>query len=339
MGLELALFAPCLLAVIAGSMWLSSGLEELGGRLAMLPALLGLIMALGADSPEIASAVTALVAGDHEVGVGVVLGSNLFNLAALMGVSPLLAKHVRLKRAGVIFNGAVSLLVTAIAAVLVLRALRPVWCMVLLGAVFATYVLVLWLHVPEAKRLPLPDSISTPLARIVGEVHEHARRKGGAGAAATVEASRHDGWLLARTLAGSLVLIVVGSSGLVHAALRMASAWAIPSGLVGALVLAALTSIPNTFTSARLARQGNGAAVVSETLNSNTINIVVGIGLPALVFGVSDTHMAILELSWLLGSTAVAVALAALGNGLTRPAGVSIIALYLGFVAMRVHLR
>src|SRR5271165_1906125 len=41
----------------------------------------GLVAALAADTPEVTSAVTALAHGQHDVGTGVILGSNVFNLA------------------------------------------------------------------------------------------------------------------------------------------------------------------------------------------------------------------------------------------------------------------
>ena len=55
-------------------------------RLGLSEALLGLVAALAADTPEVTSAVTALAHGQHDVGTGVVLGSNVFNLAALIGL-------------------------------------------------------------------------------------------------------------------------------------------------------------------------------------------------------------------------------------------------------------
>src|SRR5216683_5185263 len=60
-------------------------LDRIGERLGFSEALLGMVTALGADAPEIASAVAAVVAGHKETGVGVVVGSNVFNLAALLG--------------------------------------------------------------------------------------------------------------------------------------------------------------------------------------------------------------------------------------------------------------
>ncbi|HEY4187429.1 MAG TPA: sodium:calcium antiporter, partial [Polyangia bacterium] len=65
---------------------LTGQIERLGARLDFTPGLLGLVVALGADSPEIASAVSALIHGRTEVGAGVVFGSNIFNIAGLLGV-------------------------------------------------------------------------------------------------------------------------------------------------------------------------------------------------------------------------------------------------------------
>ncbi len=46
---------------------------------------------MGADSPEIATAVTALVSGQHDLSRGVMFESNLFNLAALFGLGAVIA--------------------------------------------------------------------------------------------------------------------------------------------------------------------------------------------------------------------------------------------------------
>ena len=64
-------------------------LDRLGAALGLTEALIGVLTALAADSPELASSVSAIVRGQHDVGLAVVLGSNLFNLAAMVGVGAL----------------------------------------------------------------------------------------------------------------------------------------------------------------------------------------------------------------------------------------------------------
>ena len=54
-----------------------------------------------------------------------------------------------------------------------------------------------------------------------------------------------------------------------------------PETLVGVLVLAVLTGLPNAWTGVRFGLQHRGSALMSETLNSNSINVVAGIALPA----------------------------------------------------------
>ena len=62
-------------ASLAASALLASRLERVAGRLLLSEALLGMVAALAADSPEITSSITAMGSGHHAVGVGVVLGS------------------------------------------------------------------------------------------------------------------------------------------------------------------------------------------------------------------------------------------------------------------------
>ncbi len=72
---------------IRASQSLVRRLDRLGAHLGLSEALIGLLTALAADAPEISSAVVALVEHNPDLGVGVILGSNVFNLAALIGLS------------------------------------------------------------------------------------------------------------------------------------------------------------------------------------------------------------------------------------------------------------
>ena len=89
-------------------------LERVGARLGLSEALLGLVAALAADTPEVTSAVTALAHGQHDVGTGVVLGSNVFNLAALIGLGAVVAGGIKLHRRVVLFEGTVALWIAAL---------------------------------------------------------------------------------------------------------------------------------------------------------------------------------------------------------------------------------
>ena len=113
----MAYVAFCVGAVIGlgASAVLVTRLERLGARFGAPEAMLGVAAALAADAPEIATAVTALARGQRDVSVGVLLGSNVFNLAALLGLSAVVAGKITLHRRVVVFEGIVALWVALVA--------------------------------------------------------------------------------------------------------------------------------------------------------------------------------------------------------------------------------
>ena len=104
--------------------------------------------------------------------------------------------------------------------------------------------------------------------------------------------------------------------------------------MTGGLVLAVVTSLPNAVAAVYLARRGRGAAVLSIALNSNAINVVAGLLIPACVAGLGPpSGQGTLVAAWYAGLTVFSLALAYRGRGLDRMAGAAIIAGYLAFVA------
>src|SRR5438270_6829955 len=119
--LAVPLFVLSLVVTLAAARLFARRLDRLGVRFGFPEALIGLLTALAADGPEISSALTALIKGAHDVGVGVLVGSNGFNLAAMIGLSALLAGRVRLPREVVLLEGSVGVLVTLLASALLLK--------------------------------------------------------------------------------------------------------------------------------------------------------------------------------------------------------------------------
>src|ERR1700758_206230 len=104
-GSWLLAFVAGVAVSLAGSWLLVSRLERLADRAGFSEAWLGLVAALAADAPEITSAVTALSRGQASVGAGVIVGSNVFNLAALLGLAAVVAGWVGFHRRVVALAG------------------------------------------------------------------------------------------------------------------------------------------------------------------------------------------------------------------------------------------
>jgi Ca2+/Na+ antiporter len=107
--------------------------------------------------------------------------------------------------------------------------------------------------------------------------------------------------------------------------------------VIGGVVLAAVTSLPNAVAAVYLARRGRGSAVLSEAVNSNSFNVLFGLLVPAVIIGVSGHSGVALEVAaWNGGLTAVALALAYRGRGLTRVSGAVVVGGYLALVGLLV---
>jgi cation:H+ antiporter len=119
--LAIPLFLVSLAVTLAAARLFARRLDRLGVRFGFPEALIGLLTALAADGPEISSALFALAKGANDVGVGVLVGSNGFNLAAMIGLSALLAGRVRPPREVVVLEGTIGLLLTILAGALLLK--------------------------------------------------------------------------------------------------------------------------------------------------------------------------------------------------------------------------
>ena len=141
---------------------------------------------------------------------------------------------------------------------------------------------------------------------------------------------------LVLVLLAALCLIVAGSIGAVRAATDLANAWSVPEELVGVVVLAVLTSAAERVDRCPLRPPQRGSALMSETLNSNSINIVAGLAVPAALGSLAAfSGLAIFDIAWLIGMTAAALALFGRREGGGRTAGVFLIVLYAVFLVVQ----
>ena len=169
------LFLVSLGVTLAAARLFARRLDRLGVRFGFPEALIGLLTAVAADGPEIWSALFALAKGAHDVGVGVLVGSNGFNLAAMIGVSALVTGRVRLARETLLFEGTVGLIITLLASALLLRWLSPAGTTIASAVVAVPYLTVVVAEqVPRS--LPEPPVPGAPRARRHRSAPGHVER-------------------------------------------------------------------------------------------------------------------------------------------------------------------
>jgi cation:H+ antiporter len=321
-GLDAVALAAASAAALGASVVLVVRLERLAARWGVSEAMLGVLVALAADTPEITSAVTALARGQTSIGAGVVLGSNVFNLAALLGLSAVVAGGIALHRRVVAFEGVPALWIAGTA---VLVAAGTVASGVGLGLVAVVVVPYLVVVAGVATRRGRPSgAILAWLRASVADAEQEL-----APGVHPRPAGHGDGVLALVALA-----VVVGASVVMeHSAAALGAHAGISALVTGAVVLAAVTSLPNAVGAVYLARRGRGSAVLSEATNSNMLNVLVGLLVPSVLLGAtaasSDGRFVAI---WYVAMTALCVGVAALQRGVRRTAGVVIVLAYVAFV-------
>jgi cation:H+ antiporter len=315
-------FAAAAALSLGASAVLVVRLERLGARLGLSGAVLGMVAALAADAPEVTSAVTALAHGQHDIGTGVVLGSNVFNLAALIGLGAVIAGGIRLHRRVVVFEGAVALWIAAVSIAAAAGLITPVTALMLALAVLGPYVYVSAAHPSGRASLPIPERLRSWLAEAVAEEEQEL-----AGAIHTEKGGRPDAVIAIL----SLVVVLAASVAMERSAATLGARYAVPGIITGGIVLAAVTSLPNAVAAVFLARRGRASATLSEAFNSNTINVLAGLLIPAVVIASPGLGGGLRIAIWYGVLTAVTVALALAGRGINRRSGALIIFAYLVF--------
>ena len=142
-ALQLLIFCLAAAVSLATSYLLVTRLERIGERLGLSEALLGMVAALAADAPEITSAAAALAQHQQKVGAGVIIGSNVFNLAALLGLGGVVAGSIALHRRVVALSGVIALWVAVVCLVTTTGTIPPAAGLVAVLAVLVPYLILL----------------------------------------------------------------------------------------------------------------------------------------------------------------------------------------------------
>lgn len=94
----LGLFILSLLVLLRASGWFVDSAERIGLSLGVSPFIIGVtIVAFGTSLPELATSIASVFSGDSEIVVGNVVGSNITNIALVLGLSALMASRIELE--------------------------------------------------------------------------------------------------------------------------------------------------------------------------------------------------------------------------------------------------
>jgi cation:H+ antiporter len=259
-----------ILQLIAGFVLLTVGAEGLVRGAARLAALLGIsplivgltVVAFGTSAPELAVSTQAAFAGTGGIAIGNIIGSNIFNILFILGLSSLIVPLVAAQQ---LVRLDVPLMIAASFAFLLFAldgAISRVEGLVLVAGVIA-YTLFLIRQTRRDRAARVPDEVA--------ELTEQA----GSGRRA---------WLvnLALIVVG-MALLVLGARWLVDSAVTIARAFGVSDLIIGLTIIAIGTSLPEVATSVMASIKGERDIAVGNLVGSNLFNILVVLGVAATV--------------------------------------------------------
>jgi cation:H+ antiporter len=312
MTLDVLILLAGLVVLVAGAEALVRGSSRLAAALGVTPLVIGLtLVAYGTSAPEMAVSARAALSDRSTIALGNVIGSNIFNLLAILGLSALV-KPLVVHRTLVRRDVPVMIAVSAATYLMALdgRMSRVDGLILVLGAVAYT-----WSTVRTARRHPedappvaLPDATGRGFA---------ARQV-----------------LLA--LAG-LALLVLGSRWLVDGATAIARALSVSELVIGLTIVAAGTSLPELATSVLATMRGQRDIAVGNVVGSNIFNLVGILGVAALLApGGLEVPRSSLRFDLPLAVAAAFACLPVFISGLqiSRIEGLLFFASYVGYLVM-----
>lgn len=276
----LVLFLASLIVVMLAAAWFTRKLEALCELFGFSIGILSLLSAIGANIPNYAASIVAIVEGRTGEGVGIIVGSGIYNIAIIFGLCILASREA----SGITLDtqeardarGIAWFALPIMLAVMVVLALLPpaadmfsTWSagpahLLLLLADLAVLILFISLLVHILRR-----SHPAPSSPLLTHSPEHLGRL------PTVRVMRVSGEVVL-----ALVVALLGVVVMVQSGQTVSTALHLPQVLIGLVVLAVATSLPNTVVAISLARTGEAAASVEEIFSSNSINIALGIAVP-----------------------------------------------------------
>lgn len=295
--------------LIKGADIFVDGASSIAKKFNVSPMLIGLtIVAMGTSAPEAAVSVSSSLAGQNDMSIANVVGSNFFNILIVLGVSSIIAKlpvekeTIKKDTPFLIF---ISILLLALSFNFNLSRLDGVIFLVLF---------VLFLINMIKSNISSKDVESSS-----GET------------AIAIEAIDTKTIHMPKTLLLCLigiVGIVFGGDLVVDSATNIATSFGMSANLVGLTIVAMGTSLPELVTSVIAVKKGETEIAIGNVIGSNIFNILLVLGLAALIHPMAVSMVAIIDTIFMTAVTILLYIFIKKNNSLTKIHGIIFVIIY-----------
>ena len=305
--IQVALLLVGFVFLIKGSDFFVDGASSIASLLKIPTIIVGLtIVALGTSAPEAAVSITSSITGSNAMAVSNVIGSNLFNMLMVIGISALLSNLLMEKS--------------------VLEKDLPF--LVGITLLWAIFIIIGW-DITNIEGIILLIILVAYIALLV-----YNTRK--SGEATEVEEPKF-------TLPKSIIFILVGLAGIVlggDLVVDSASAIAIALGmsetLVGLTIVAIGTSLPELVTSITALRKGENQLVIGNVIGSNIFNILFVLGASSAISAIPLDSSMLIDVLFMLAVTVLCFIFGKTQEKYDKKEGVILIVLFVVYMAFAI---
>lgn len=294
--------------LFAGAEGLVRGASSLARRFGLSPLVIGLtVLAFGTSMPELVVSVSAALEGASAIAVGNVVGSNIGNIALILGITALISPprvQAQVVKVDIPVMIGVSVLVVVLLNDGMLGRLE--------GAVLALGLLgyvAFQLLAARKESGAIQDEFDEGVPPVTGSPLVDV--------------------LL---VLGGLGLLVLGARWLVSGAVTLAESFGVPDAVIGLTVVAIGTSLPELATSVVAALRGEGDLAVGNVVGSNIFNLLGILGIAAVVHPLSSAGISLVDLGVMLGLTVLLLPLMRWGLRVNRWEGGALVAVYAAYM-------
>lgn len=292
-----------------GAEGLVRGSSSLALRLGITPLVVGLtVVAMGTSAPEVLVSVKAALAGKGDLAVGNVIGSNIFNIGAILGLTALIAP-MRVQLQVLKFDAPVMLGVCCLTPLLLLDHTIRRWEGALL---FSGIILYLAMNVWIARRTATPEVAS----EFEGGVPQRSRSAA----------------LDVLFILGGLGLLVLGARLLTDNAVLLARAFGVTEAVIGLTIVAAGTSVPELAASLVAAVRKESDIAIGNVIGSNIFNVLSILGIGAIASPLVVSQIRMTDIVVMLGFSAALIPILWTGLRISRLEGGVLFAAFLAYM-------
>ena len=301
---SLTLLILSLVALYIGAGWLVQGSSALALKAKISPLVVGLtIVAFGTSAPELVVSLNATLSGQGDIAIGNIVGSNIFNIGVILGVS------------------------ATICPLQVKKQLLRIDIPVMLAAT-VLFTILFW-----NGTLGRTEGLFFLTGIIIYTIFSlfYSRKHGTEGSSQELEEQPKHWAVDTQAIVGGLVVLVFASRLLVDNAVSIAKELGVSEAVIGLTIVAAGTSMPELATSVVAALKKRTDIAIGNVIGSNIFNLLAVLGLTATIAPVETNQINWTDMLVMLGTSLLLLPFMRTGFKIGRGEGVVLFVIYIAY--------